>query len=57
MKAAEGFKIYEETVWIVNDEWKAQDVGTFMYKEDAEAFMAHAISLKQREMGETSGDS
>jgi len=31
-------KIYEETVFVVNDEMTAQDVGWFFSRLDAEAF-------------------
>ena len=31
-------KIYEEQVWIVNDEWEAADRGLFFNREDAEVF-------------------
>lgn len=30
--------IYQETVWIVNDPWTAQDIATFYNEEAAELF-------------------
>lgn len=34
----EPLEIFKETVWIVNDPWTAQDLGSFVSKEAAELF-------------------
>lgn len=40
--------VFEDRVWIVNDEWLAQDRGLFFSREDAELFKDLLASRREQ---------